>query len=291
MGEARRELKVITKVAEMQSAADAWRGAGLTIGFVPTMGYFHEGHLALMKQARQRADVVVVSLFVNPTQFGANEDLSRYPRDFERDRAMAASVGVDVIFFPDASEMYPLGYQTKVAVPELAAPLCGQSRPVHFGGVATVCCKLFAIVKPHFAVFGEKDYQQLLVVTRMATDLNLDLEIVPGPTFREPDGLAMSSRNVYLSPAEREQAVCLSKSLRQAAEAVTQGETRREGVLALVRNTIGRQPLANIDYVELRRLPDLAPAEEIPHGKHLLALAVYFGKTRLIDNTVLTFPE
>jgi pantoate--beta-alanine ligase len=291
LGVAREPLKTITTVGEMQAAADAWRRAGRTIGLVPTMGFFHEGHLTLMRQARQRADIVVVSLFVNPTQFAANEDLSRYPRDFERDRAMAESVGVDVIFFPDAKEMYPAGYQTTVAAPELSQPLCGKTRPTHFAGVATVCCKLFNIVKPHFAVFGEKDYQQLLVVTRMAADLNLDLEIVPGPTVREPDGLAMSSRNVYLSPPERAQAVWLSRSLQVAADLLAEGETCRDRIVGTVWETIRVRPLARIDYVELRRLPDLAPADEEPHGKHLLALAVYFGPTRLIDNTVLSFPE
>jgi pantoate--beta-alanine ligase len=291
LGDARGQLRIIASVSQMQAEAEAWRRAGKIIGLVPTMGYFHEGHLALMRQARERAGVVVVSLFVNPTQFGANEDLSRYPRDFERDCAMAASVGVDVLFFPEAAAMYPPGYQTTINLAELVKPLCGVARPTHFAGVATVCCKLFNIVKPHFAVFGEKDYQQLLVVKQMAADLNLDLEIAPGPTVREPDGLAMSSRNVYLSPQERAQAVWLSRSLAVAADLVAEGETCRDRVIATVWETIRVQPLANIDYVELRRVPDLAPAEEEPRGKHLLALAVYFGKTRLIDNRVIHFPE
>jgi len=291
LGDARGQLRIIASVSQMQAEAEAWRRAGKIIGFVPTMGYFHEGHLALMRQARERADVVVVSLFVNPTQFGANEDLSHYPRDFERDRAITESVGVDVIFFPEATTIYPPGYQTTINLAELPKPLCGVARPTHFAGVATVCCKLFNIVKPHFAVFGEKDYQQLLVVKQMAADLNLDLEIAPGPTVREPDGLAMSSRNVYLSPQERAQAVWLSRSLAIAADLVAEGETCRDRVIATVWETIRVQPLANIDYVELRRVPDLVPAEEEPRGKHLLALAVYFGKTRLIDNRVIHFPE
>lgn len=280
---------VIDTVRGMTELALAKRAEGSTIGFVPTMGYFHKGHLDLMRLARKKADLVVISIFVNPTQFGANEDLSKYPRDFERDHRLAEAVGVDVIFYPSPEEMYPPGFQTSVALAELSQHLCGKSRPMHFGGVATVCCKLFNIVRPHFAVFGEKDYQQLLVVTRMAADLNLDLEIIPGPTGRESDGLAMSSRNVYLNPAQRKQATALIESIRLAREMVDGGETGRDAVLAAVRRNIDDRPLAKIDYTELRTLPDLAEAPETLRGEHLLALAVNFGKTRLIDNTVLNF--
>ncbi|NLH48674.1 MAG: pantoate--beta-alanine ligase [Myxococcales bacterium] len=282
-------MKIIERIAEMKAWSLARRREGRTIGFVPTMGYLHEGHLSLVRLALETADTAVMSIFVNPTQFGPTEDFARYPRDLERDAALAESVGVDVIFHPTPAEMYPAGFETTIRVPRTAGPLCGVSRPDHFAGVATVCCKLFNIVQPHLAVFGEKDYQQLLVIRRLVADLDLNLEIVPGPTFREPDGLAMSSRNKYLSPEERARAVVLHQSLNQAEEWVNNPETNRDSLLRSVRARIENTPPARVDYIELRRLPDLADAAEHPQGDHLLALAVFFGKTRLIDNRVLHF--
>ncbi len=283
-------MKIVERTVDMQAWSRARRREGLTIGFVPTMGFLHEGHLALLRQARAKADVTVASIFVNPTQFAPNEDLAKYPRDLPRDAQMCEAEGVDVVFHPaDPAEIYPPGFQTSIAVAEIAKPLCGASRPTHFAGVATVCCKLFHIVMPHFAVFGEKDYQQLLVIERLVADLNMDLEIVHGPTVREPDGVAMSSRNKYLSADERQQATALIRSLTQARQLVEQGERRRDELLAAVRATIAAAPLARIDYVELRNLPDLSPAPERPAGDCLLALAVFYGKTRLIDNHVLHF--
>jgi pantoate--beta-alanine ligase len=281
-------VRIIGRTADMKSWSRTERGAGRTIGFVPTMGYLHEGHLELVRLARRRADRVVVSIFVNPTQFGPDEDLARYPRDLERDAALLRGLAVDVLFHPtDPREIYPDGFQTAITVTQVSKPLCGASRPVHFGGVATVCCKLFNIVRPHLAVFGEKDYQQLLVVRRMVTDLDLDVEIVAGATVREPDGLAMSSRNKYLTPEQRVQAVALRRSLDCALQLVQNGERRRDAILAAVRGEIGRAPLGRIDYAEIRDLPDLTEAPDTLVGDHLLALAVFFGQTRLIDNQVL----
>lgn len=282
-------MKIIERIAEMKAWSLARHHEGRRIGFVPTMGYLHEGHLSLVRLARQKADAIVMSIFVNPTQFGPTEDFSRYPRDLARDAAMAESVGVDVIFHPTPAEMYPAGFQASIALPEVAGPLCGVSRPNHFAGVATVCCKLFNIVMPHVAVFGEKDYQQLLVIQRLVADLDMNLEIVPGPTFREPDGLAMSSRNKYLSPEERAQAIVLHQSLNLAEEMIHNVDNSRDSLLRSVRARIEEAPPARIDYIELRRLPNLAAAAENPQGDHLLALAVFFGKTRLIDNRVLHF--
>jgi pantoate--beta-alanine ligase len=285
-------MKVIERVAEMQGWSLARRREGLTIGFVPTMGFLHEGHLSLVRLAKAKANIVVVSIFVNPTQFGPTEDLARYPRDLPRDAAMCEAEGVDVIFHPvDRAEMYPPGFQTSITLNEVSRPLCGVSRPTHFAGVATVCCKLFNIVQPHFAVFGEKDYQQLLVIERLVADLNMDLQIVHGLTAREHDGLAMSSRNKYLSPEERAQAPVLQRALHRARLLADGGERRRDALLAAVRDELATAPLGRIDYAELRRLPDLAEAPETLNGEHLLALAVFFGRTRLIDNHVLHVAE
>jgi pantoate--beta-alanine ligase len=282
-------MRIIETVAEMQEWAFHKRAEHRTIGFVPTMGYLHEGHVSLMHSARERADDLVASIFVNPKQFGQNEDLAAYPRDFDRDRTLCEAAGVDVIFKPMVEEIYPPGYQTQITVPGVAAPLCGVSRPVHFGGVATVCCKLFNCVLPHFAVFGQKDYQQLLVVTRMAKDLHLDVEIVGGPTVREADGLAMSSRNVYMTAEERTQAPIIQQALQRAKSLADSGERSRDGILAAVREMISTKPAGRIDYIELRRLPNLEEADESPAGPHLLAVAVFFGKSRLLDNQVLDF--
>lgn len=279
-------MEIIRTVREMQRFADAARVAGRRIVLVPTMGYLHEGHASLVREAARRGDEAVVSIFVNPTQFGPAEDLDAYPRDFERDVALSEAAGATVIFAPEAAEIYGPGFQTYVALERLPAHLCGLSRPIHFRGVATVVSKLFHIVKPHAAVFGEKDYQQLLVVRRMVRDLNFDVEIVGGPIVREPDGLAMSSRNVYLSPEERAQALCLNRSLAEAEARVQGGETDAARVLDAVRTRIAAEPDAEIDYVNLVDPETLDDASAI-RGPVLMALAVKIGRTRLIDNRML----
>jgi len=250
------------------------------------MGYFHEGHLSLMRLARRLSDIVVVSIFVNPIQFGPQEDYARYPRDLERDRRLAESVGVDILFVPSVEEMYPEGFQTFVEVTELSRPLCGARRPGHFRGVCTVVLKLFNIVKPHLAIFGEKDYQQLKVIERMVRDLHLDIEIVPHPTVREPDGLAMSSRNTYLQPEERESALSLYRALELVRRRVSQGERRTKVLRREIEEFITSHPGTRIDYVEFRDPETLEEKAEVD-GPTLLALAVFVGRARLIDNTIL----
>lgn len=278
-------MRIIESVRDMQAHVNALREEGRRIAFVPTMGYFHEGHLDLMREARRRADCVVVSIYVNPTQFGPQEDLAKYPRDFERDRTLAEDVGVDVIFFPSDGEMYPPGYQTAVEVEGVTRNLCGKSRPGHFRGVTTVCAKLFNIVKPHITVFGKKDFQQLTTIRRMVTDLNLDLEVVGMPTTREADGLAMSSRNVYLNEAERRSALCLSRSLKMAEALFQKGEQDAEHVLQLVQSFITSYPHTEIDYVQICDVDTLQDVAVIS-GRAVLAMAVRVGNTRLIDNHV-----
>lgn len=279
-------MEIITGVQEMQSLTRKWRQEGKSIGFVPTMGYLHEGHLTLMRRARVENEIVVASIFVNPLQFGAGEDYEEYPRDLERDAPLAAGAGVDYLFVPSVREIYPRGYQTFVEVTEVTRGLCGASRPGHFRGVTTVVLKLFNIVKPDRAYFGWKDAQQVQVIRRMAVDLNLEVEIIPVPIVREADGLALSSRNVYLSPEEREAALVLSRGLKRAQELVAGGERRPDVIKAAVKELLMAEPLASIDYVELVALPDLTPLNEL-RGQALLALAVRIGKTRLIDNTIL----
>lgn len=279
-------LKVIESAKAMQSHCEQFRLAGKKISFVPTMGYFHEGHLSLMKEARRIADHVVVSIYVNPTQFGPKEDFSKYPRDFDRDEDMAKSAGVDVIFFPSNQDMYPEGYQTYVNVEKVTENLCGLSRPGHFRGVTTVCCKLFNIVKPHSAVFGRKDYQQLAAIKRMVADLNMDLEIVGMPTFREPDGLAMSSRNVYLSKEERTSALTLVSSLKTAQKLYAEGERNAVKIIRQAEKLITSAPFTAIDYIKICDTATLEDVLEIK-GEVVMALAVKVGKTRLIDNSVL----
>jgi pantoate--beta-alanine ligase len=273
-------------IAEVRQYVREARSSGQSIGLVPTMGYLHEGHLELMRQAKKQCGKVIVSIFVNPTQFGPGEDLERYPRDLERDARMCEEVGVNAIFNPAADEIYPPGYCTYVDVERITENLCGLSRPGHFRGVATVVTKLFNIVKPDFAFFGQKDAQQVLVINRMATDLNMDLEVVTVPTVREPDGLAMSSRNIYLEPEQRRVALALSRSLRQAEEIFQAGERDAAKIRQLVIDMIEREALLNIDYVEIYSHPDLEPVERI-ESSALLALAVKIGRTRLIDNIIL----
>ncbi|MEN3002457.1 MAG: pantoate--beta-alanine ligase [Armatimonadota bacterium] len=282
-------MQILRTIREVRDWVQAERRQGRPIHFVPTMGYFHEGHLSLMRRAKADGGAVIVSLFVNPLQFGPHEDYERYPRDFERDRQMAESVGVDALFYPEVSEMYPPGFQTEVRVKQLSQPLCGRSRPGHFEGVATVVLKLFNIVTPDRAYFGEKDYQQLRIIQQMVRDLNLPIEIVPCPIVREPDGLAMSSRNAYLSPEERQAATVLYRSLQWAQEQVRAGEQDPLRIQRGVYEILAHEPLAQIDYVELVDAETLEPVSRIERPT-LLALAVYFGKARLIDNTVLTPP-
>ena len=265
------------------------RRDGKRIAFVPTMGYFHEGHLALMRKAKDLGDVTVISIFVNPAQFAPHEDYESYPRDPDRDLALAHDAGVDLAFLPHAPDMYPDGYQTAVEVPELAKPLCGISRPIFFRGVATVVCKLFHIVKPHVAVFGEKDYQQLLVIRRMARDLDMDIEVVGLPIVREQDGLAMSSRNVYLDEDERQSALKLSGSLQLARKMLAAGTDSVAGLLAAVRGMLEADPRVRVDYAEIRDADNLELMERVDR-RAVLALAAFVGKARLIDNMVLEPP-
>ena len=276
-------MQVIERTAQMQEISRRERASGKTIAFVPTMGFLHDGHLELLRQGRRAADVLVLSIFVNPTQFGPSEDYAQYPRDMEGDLKKAESAGTDYVFAPPAGEMYPYGFQTKIIVERVPEHLCGLSRPGHFEGVATVVAKLFNITKPHIALFGEKDFQQLSVIRRMATDLNMDVEIWGIPTVRESDGLAMSSRNKYLSREERKSALCLKKSIDLTVEMVKGRERDAEKIKAAVRKLITGYPFTDIDYVAIcdpLTLEDLSTINE----KALLALAVRVGRTRLIDN-------
>ena len=275
----------IESATAMRSRSREARGQGLRVGFVPTMGYLHEGHLSLIRRARELSDFVVISIFVNPTQFGPNEDLDRYPRDMERDRRLCRAEGVDAVFVPSVEELYPEGFQTFVTVEEISRPLCGASRPGHFRGVATVVLKLFHIVEPDVAVFGQKDYQQLQVIRRMVRDLDLPVEIEGFPTVREPDGLAMSSRNAYLSAAERERALTIWRSIRRAEDLVAEGEVRSASLAGEVRRLLEEAGL-RIDYVEIRHPETLEPVERI-EPEAVLAIAAFVGNTRLIDNRVL----
>ena len=279
-------MKVIRTVREMQAEAEKHRQVGRMIGFVPTMGYLHEGHLSLIRIARSRADVVVVSIFVNPTQFGPEEDLDKYPRDFRSDEKLAEEAGADIIFYPSEKEMYPYDFLTFVSVEEITDVLCGASRPGHFRGVATICVKLFHAVKPHFAVFGQKDAQQVVVIRRMVKDLNIDVEIVTGPIVREADGLALSSRNTYLSKEERKDALSLNQSLKLAEEMVRNSERRVDVIVHAMKELIDGGKRTCIDYISVVYPETLRELDEI-EDKALVALAVFVGKTRLIDNTII----
>lgn len=279
-------MKIINSIVHMQALAIAPEREGRRIAFVPTMGYLHEGHASLLREGRKRGDVLVLSIFVNPIQFGRNEDLDSYPRDMERDFQIAEACGVDIVFIPTAAEMYPDGFQTGVTVRDISLPLCGASRPGHFDGVATVVTKLFNIVRPDVALFGRKDYQQLAVIRRMTSDLNMPVEIVGMPIVREVDGLAMSSRNAYLSPAERQSALCLSRAVRRARELFAAGERSVAVLAGETRAVIEQEAAAVVDYVEFRDGATLNGVE-VADGSTLLALAVKIGQTRLIDNTVL----
>jgi pantoate--beta-alanine ligase len=270
----------------MQQEATRWLQIGKTIAFVPTMGYLHEGHLALMREGRKHGDVLVISIFVNPKQFGPAEDLQRYPRDLDRDVILAKSLGVDVVFAPEAETMYDKAYQTYVDLELLPRHLCGPSRPGHFRGVATVVAKLFNIVRPQVAIFGEKDYQQLAIIRRMVRDLNFDVRIIGVPTVREPDGLAMSSRNTYLSEDERRSALSLFQSLQGAQKGVAEGIRDATQIIGSASALIGSRPHTRIDYVAVCDPDTLEDVDRVQRPT-LMALAVWVGKTRLIDNAIL----
>ncbi|TXK81422.1 pantoate--beta-alanine ligase [Paenibacillus sp. N3.4] len=285
-------MEVVHTITELRTRIREYRRINdQSVGFVPTMGYLHEGHASLLRKAREQSGLVVLSIFVNPLQFGPGEDFERYPRNTERDLELAEASGVDLVFMPDVKEMYPSANRTIVSVEGVTARLCGASRPGHFDGVATVVSKLFHIVQPDQAFFGLKDAQQIAVIEQMVFDLNLDVEIVPCPILREADGLAMSSRNVYLSKEEREQALVLSQSLMQAKAFVESNRLfTSEQLISKVSRHIETAPLAVIDYVEVLSYPSLEPLEAVSSSDDdtiIIALAVKFGKTRLIDNLIL----
>jgi pantoate--beta-alanine ligase len=282
-------VTIIESPAQMQALADEQRRRGERIGLVPTMGYLHEGHLSLMRAVRARARVLVTSVFVNPTQFAPGEDLERYPRDPRRDRQLMESEGVDVVFAPPADAMYLPGAQTWVEVTGVTQGLCGTFRPGHFRGVTTVVAKLFNIVKPHLAAFGAKDYQQLMAIRQMVRDLNFDVEIIELPIVREPDGLAMSSRNAYLTPAERETALSLSRALNRGRAAVEGGMRDPHALVAEIRRELGERKGLELEYVEVRDAATLAAVAEIDRPV-VVALAARVSRTRLIDNVVVMPP-
>jgi len=278
--------RIIREVRELQRWADGERASGRRIALVPTMGALHEGHLSLVRRARACVDRVVASVFVNPTQFGPGEDFDRYPRDLDGDAAKLGRSGCDVVFAPSAGEMYPDGDCTWVEVEGLTDGLCGRDRPGHFRGVTTVVTRLLNAAKPHIAIFGEKDYQQLVVIRRLVRDLHIDVDIVAGPTVREPDGVAMSSRNALLERSHREQACALNAALAEARDLYGAGERDATRLMSVARQRVEKEPDARVDYVELRCAETLAPLERIDRPA-VLALAVRFGATRLIDNTTL----
>lgn len=282
-------MQIIKTPAELNAYAKRVKYEGKTVGLVPTMGYLHEGHKSLIRKSSEQNDVTIVSVFVNPTQFGPSEDLETYPRDLERDKAAAEQAGADVIFHPEPEDMYPERYGTYVSVDSgITKILCGKTRPGHFRGVATVVTKLFNISMADRAYFGQKDAQQLAVIMRMVSDLNMNIEIVPCPIVREKDGLAMSSRNTYLSAEERSQALSLSAALKQAEDAIATGETDLDKIKRGIRDRISTAPLSDIEYVESVTFPELEPCGGTLNQKTLIALAVRFGTTRLIDNIIVS---
>lgn len=280
------KIKLVDNIKDMQSLSNKTKKDGQTISFVPTMGALHEGHLTLMRGAKEKSDYLVVSIFVNPTQFGLNEDFNKYTRDLEGDIKKISNIGVDAVFFPDVDEIYPDGYETYVEVRELQKPLCGQHRQGHFKGVATVVLKLFNIVKPDVAVFGEKDYQQLLIIKKMVRDLHLEIEILGMPIVREDDGLALSSRNAYLSDEERERALSLSKSLKTIRSEFKKGKQDIQELVKLGKSILNESSINNIDYLEIRDGNTLKREQNAKKGD-IVAVAAKFGNARLIDNTKL----
>lgn len=274
-------------VDKVRETVKNWKAQGLSVGLVPTMGYLHEGHQSLIERAVQENDRVVVSIFVNPIQFAPNEDLETYPRDLEKDSILCNDTGADLIFHPQPEEMYPNGFSTQVVMNNLTAELCGKTRPTHFGGVCTVVGKLFNIVAPNRAYFGEKDAQQLAIIKRMVKDLNFDIEIVGCPIIRESDGLAKSSRNTYLNEQERKAALILSKSISLGKTMVANGERSSAAIIKAMTDLINTEPLAKIDYVSIVNAETIKPVDKL-NGEILAAVAVYIGKTRLIDNFMMT---
>ena len=280
-------MKIIRSVSEMQREAERLRVAGRKIALVPTMGYLHAGHESLMREARRSADVVVLSLFVNPTQFGPSEDFSRYPRDFERDKAVAAGAGVDVVFFPEAHEVYPDGFSVYVEEQEVSRILEGKIRPTHFRGVTTIVAKLFSVCKPHVAVFGQKDAQQAFIIGKMIRDLNFDVKMIVAPIVREEDGLAMSSRNVYLSANDRANATALYESLRFAEREIKQGETTVGKIRESMERMIRSKGAPAVDYIAFLDPERFREIDRITIPTVLVALAARYGGTRLIDNAIV----
>jgi pantoate--beta-alanine ligase len=283
-------MNTVRKIKEMKSVVRDVRSLGKNVGFVPTMGYLHEGHLSLVQASLQSADCTVVSIFVNPAQFGPKEDFKEYPRDLARDSQLLEKLGVDLLFCPDYTEMYPPDYKTYIEVESLQDKLCGPSRPGHFRGVCTVVLKLFNIVQPDVAFFGQKDAQQAIILKRMVSDLNLDVRVEVMPTVREEDGLALSSRNVYLDPEQRQSALCLSRSLNEAAGMIRSGERRTDPLMDRMREIIDREDLAKLDYIAIVDTGSLEPLKEIKK-EALIALAVFFGSVRLIDNMMVSAGE
>jgi pantoate--beta-alanine ligase len=279
-------MREIKTAKEMRSFSGKTKSHGKKIAFVPTMGALHEGHLSLVAEAKKQADVVVVSIFINPIQFGPNEDLARYPRNPRRDKKLLKNLGVDVLFAPSSAEMYPAGFKTFVEVESLSQRLCGRSRQNHFRGVTTVVAKLFTIISPDLAFFGQKDFQQQLIIKRMARDLNLAVQIISLPTIREYDGLALSSRNAYLSPAERKSAAVLYRTLMLGKEMARGGEMEAKKIIARMRTTIFSVPGLRLDYLVIVDAETLDEVEKIKSGC-LIAVAAYLGKTRLIDNLII----
>ena len=279
-------MQTITDPKSMQQWSDSVRAEGGKIGLVPTMGYLHEGHLSLVREAKRRSDHVIASIFVNPLQFGANEDLGAYPRNLDNDCRLLDGEGTEILFSPEASSMYPEGYQTTVSVKDVTQGLCGKARPTHFLGVTTVVAKLFNSVKPHVAIFGRKDFQQFVAIRRMVTDLNMDVEVIGAPIVREADGLTMSSRNKYLDAGHRRAALCLSRSLGLARDAVVNGERNAQVIRSLAKRIIENEELADLDYVELVHPETMREVESID-STALLAVAAQFGPARLIDNCLL----
>ncbi|HET6267950.1 MAG TPA: pantoate--beta-alanine ligase [Acidobacteriota bacterium] len=279
-------MEIIQRVLQMKEVSKKLRSEARIIGLVPTMGYLHQGHLELVRQARKMSDIVVTSIFVNPTQFAPNEDFERYPRDLTRDAEILSNEAVDFIFAPREDEMYPSDFRTTVKVRELSERLEGASRPTHFEGVTTVVMKLFHIVDPHFAFFGQKDAQQFYIVQRMVRDMNMDVEMIRIPTVREADGLAMSSRNAYLTPDERKAAPVLFRALEHARTLIEKGERKSKTILKEMRDIIEKEPLAKIDYIAVTDNVDLKDVKTIK-GKTLISVAATFGNTRLIDNLII----
>ena len=279
-------MRIVESIKDVRATVKEWKAKGLKVGFVPTMGYLHEGHRSLMEEARKHNDKVVVSIFVNPMQFGPTEDLESYPRDLEKDAKLCEGVGVDLIFHPEPEEMYEKGFCSYVDMNGLTTELCGKTRPTHFRGVQTVVLKLFNIVKPDNAYFGQKDAQQLAVIKRMVADLNVDVKITGCPIIREEDGLAKSSRNTYLNAEERQAALILSKSLAIGKKLIEQGEKNAAVIKKAIADNIATEPLAKIDYVDVVDFATITPVDTIGESV-LVAIAVYIGKTRLIDNFII----